>query len=234
MLVPMLIQRNKNALNFWMIIVRKISFMLALITKGRTSSDSDGRRFSGQAIPSPGHIIFQNTGWSDIYQKKPLILRSSRALWKDLGVCVLNLQPQRMSDRIASMYWCLVWLPILDYIAGQRIFGGLLLRDEEGLNGIKATKQSGAPSCSSGDCLGRNLFLCSYPPEWIMLTSTGTGEHGDGLEYLEEDLGEDTVQLMKTVKAIDPLNIMNPGKVCMGLSSIFVRKLYPDKDNVEC
>ena len=53
--------------------------------------------------------------------------------------------------------------------------------------------------------------------------------------FQQADLGEDTVQLMKTVKkAIDPLNIMNPGKVCMGLSSIFVRKLYPDKDNVEC
>ena len=45
----------------------------------------------------------------------------------------------------------------------------------------------------------------------------GTGEHGVGVgkkEYLIEELGEDTVELMRTVKkAIDPLDIMNPSKV---------------------
>lgn len=47
--------------------------------------------------------------------------------------------------------------------------------------------------------------------------SVGTGEHGVGVgktEYLVDELGEDTVELMKTVKhAIDPLNLFNPGKV---------------------
>ncbi|EUC64848.1 D-lactate dehydrogenase (cytochrome) oxidoreductase [Rhizoctonia solani AG-3 Rhs1AP] len=46
----------------------------------------------------------------------------------------------------------------------------------------------------------------------------GTGEHGVGVgkkKYLYDELGEGTVELMKTIKmAIDPLNIMNPGKVC--------------------
>lgn len=45
----------------------------------------------------------------------------------------------------------------------------------------------------------------------------GTGEHGVGVgkkEYLVEELGVNTVELMRTIKrAIDPLNIMNPGKV---------------------
>lgn len=45
----------------------------------------------------------------------------------------------------------------------------------------------------------------------------GTGEHGIGVgkkEYLVEELGVNTVELMRTIKrAIDPLNIMNPGKV---------------------
>ncbi|KAJ1307473.1 hypothetical protein OPQ81_001572 [Rhizoctonia solani] len=54
----------------------------------------------------------------------------------------------------------------------------------------------------------------------IALDGTCTGEHGVGVgkkEYLYEELGEGTVELMKTIKiAIDPLNIMNPGK------------LYPD------
>lgn len=51
----------------------------------------------------------------------------------------------------------------------------------------------------------------------------GTGEHGVGVgkkEYLNDELGEHTVELMRTVKhAIDPLNILNPGKVWSALSS---------------
>lgn len=46
----------------------------------------------------------------------------------------------------------------------------------------------------------------------------GTGEHGVGLgkkKYLKEELGEGTVELMKTVKrTLDPLGLFNPGKVC--------------------
>jgi D-lactate dehydrogenase (cytochrome) len=49
------------------------------------------------------------------------------------------------------------------------------------------------------------------------ITFLGTGEHGVGIgkkEFLVEELGEGTVALMKTIKrAIDPLRIMNPGKV---------------------
>ncbi|KAF9567577.1 hypothetical protein CPC08DRAFT_814085 [Agrocybe pediades] len=51
----------------------------------------------------------------------------------------------------------------------------------------------------------------------IALDGTCTGEHGVGLgkkEYLIDELGVNTVELMKTIKkAIDPLNIMNPGKL---------------------
>ncbi|KAK1223216.1 D-lactate ferricytochrome c oxidoreductase [Marasmius sp. AFHP31] len=55
----------------------------------------------------------------------------------------------------------------------------------------------------------------------IALDGTCTGEHGVGVgkkEYLIEELGEGTVELMRTVKeAVDPLNLLNPGK------------LYPDR-----
>ncbi|RPD77338.1 FAD-binding domain-containing protein [Lentinus tigrinus ALCF2SS1-7] len=55
----------------------------------------------------------------------------------------------------------------------------------------------------------------------IDLDGTCTGEHGVGLGkkgWLYEELGEGTIELMRTIKkAIDPLNLFNPGK------------LYPDK-----
>lgn len=51
----------------------------------------------------------------------------------------------------------------------------------------------------------------------IQLDGTCTGEHGVGVgkrEFLVEELGEGTVELMRTIKrAIDPLNLFNPGKV---------------------
>ncbi|KAH9851657.1 FAD-linked oxidase-like protein [Lenzites betulinus] len=51
----------------------------------------------------------------------------------------------------------------------------------------------------------------------IALDGTCTGEHGVGIgkrAYLYEELGEGTVELMKTIKkAVDPLNLFNPGKL---------------------
>ena len=51
----------------------------------------------------------------------------------------------------------------------------------------------------------------------IALGGTCTGEHGVGIgkrEYLYEELGYGTVELMKRIKrTIDPLNLFNPGKV---------------------
>ncbi|KAF8157423.1 FAD-linked oxidase-like protein [Mycena galopus ATCC 62051] len=56
----------------------------------------------------------------------------------------------------------------------------------------------------------------------IALDGTCTGEHGVGLgkrEFLVEELGAGTVALMKAIKrTVDPLGLMNPGK------------LYPDDD----
>lgn len=54
----------------------------------------------------------------------------------------------------------------------------------------------------------------------LALDGTCTGEHGVGIgkkQYLVDELGEGTIELMRTVKkAIDPLNLMNPGKVSRG------------------
>lgn len=50
----------------------------------------------------------------------------------------------------------------------------------------------------------------------LAMEGTCTGEHGVGLGkkvYLEQELGKETVDLMRSIKKlIDPKNIMNPGK----------------------
>jgi D-lactate dehydrogenase (cytochrome) len=72
----------------------------------------------------------------------------------------------------------------------------------------------------------------------IALDGTCTGEHGVGVgkkEYLIEELGMGTVELMREIKkAIDPFNLFNPGKVrrfCQWISTIPVdclpSQLYP-------
>ena len=71
----------------------------------------------------------------------------------------------------------------------------------------------------------------------IALGGTCPGEHGVGIgkrEYLYEELGEGTVELMKNIKrTIDPHNLFNPGKVCFicSLSQLPLAQLvqlYPD------
>lgn len=57
----------------------------------------------------------------------------------------------------------------------------------------------------------------------IAMEGTCTGEHGVGLhkiDYLTEEHGVDAVQIMRDIKqALDPLNILNPGKlVCVSNS----------------
>lgn len=51
----------------------------------------------------------------------------------------------------------------------------------------------------------------------IAMAGTCTGEHGVGVgkkKYLEAELGAEAINLMRTVKAaLDPHNLMNPGKV---------------------
>ncbi|KAG8796407.1 hypothetical protein FRC17_008003, partial [Serendipita sp. 399] len=63
----------------------------------------------------------------------------------------------------------------------------------------------------------------------IALDGTCTGEHGVGIgkkEYLVEELGEGTVSLMRAVKrAIDPMDLLNPGKVIEARALRFLAKV---------
>jgi D-lactate dehydrogenase (cytochrome) len=51
----------------------------------------------------------------------------------------------------------------------------------------------------------------------LRLGGTCTGEHGVGLhkmEFLRSEAGDGAVEMMRTIKrALDPDNILNPGKI---------------------
>ncbi|KAG2062006.1 hypothetical protein BDR06DRAFT_868832 [Suillus hirtellus] len=87
---------------------------------------------------------------------------------------------------------------IVGHVGDGNFHALILFKDEEELR-------------SAGEAVHRLVHRA------IQMDGTCTGEHGVGVgktEYLVEELGEDTVELMKTVKnAIDPLNLFNPGKV---------------------
>jgi len=61
------------------------------------------------------------------------------------------------------------------------------------------------------------LFLYSISRESLRVCGTVTGEHGVGLgkkKLLIEEFGDSGINAMKSIKkALDPLNILNPGKV---------------------
>jgi len=80
---------------------------------------------------------------------------------------------------------------------------------------------------------------CKLDIQSFILRHSGTGEHGVGVgkkQFLVEELGDGTIELMRTIKkTIDPHNLFNPGKV--GRSSYasfwhmltpFSIQLYPD------
>jgi D-lactate dehydrogenase (cytochrome) len=60
-------------------------------------------------------------------------------------------------------------------------------------------------------------FLERLANRALALEGTCTGEHGVGqgkMKYLARELGEPALATMRAIKqAIDPLNIMNPGKI---------------------
>ncbi len=69
-----------------------------------------------------------------------------------------------------------------------------------------------AEECATAERLSHTLVQRA-----IRLQGTCTGEHGIGLHkmgYLVEEAGEGAVQMMRTIKqALDPHNILNPGKI---------------------
>jgi D-lactate dehydrogenase (cytochrome) len=69
-----------------------------------------------------------------------------------------------------------------------------------------------AQECETAEALNQQLVSRA-----LRLGGTCTGEHGIGLhkmDFLRTETGEGAVDMMRTIKrALDPHNIMNPGKI---------------------
>ncbi|KAG8217180.1 hypothetical protein J3R82DRAFT_5261 [Butyriboletus roseoflavus] len=112
-------------------------------------------------------------------------------------------------------------------------FHGLaLFRDDRELQSIseavhrlvhRATAMDGVYYVLSSECFLSIHIL-------TVLDASGTGKHRVGIgkgEYLVGELGEGTVELMKTVRwPIDPLNLFNPGKLHPKSNSVVWKKIY--------
>lgn len=118
----------------------------------------------------------------------------------------------------------------------------LLFQNEEELGPIRDAVHRMVERAIALD--GTCMWSGSLGRPYAKLTSfpilEGTGEHGVGIgkkEYLYEELGVGTVELMKSIKqTIDPLGIFNPGKVSTSIASgraeltdLCTPKLYPDE-----
>jgi D-lactate dehydrogenase (cytochrome) len=123
----------------------------------------------------------------------------------------------------------------IDYRTGN-FHTQLLFKTEEELAKIKEVVERMVHRSIALDGTCTSLVYSSYHPCSPIIT--GSGEHGIGIgkkEYLYEELGEGTVDLMKKIKrTLDPRGIMNPGKV----GHLFIldlrgpdseRQLYPDE-----
>jgi D-lactate dehydrogenase (cytochrome) len=110
-----------------------------------------------------------------------------------------------------------------------------LFKTEEELAKIKEVVVHRAIALD-GTCTSPCLLFLSY--RLCSPIIAGSGEHGIGIgkkEYLYEELGEGTVDLMKKIKrTLDPYGIMNPGKVGFLILSHCrpdsERQLYPDEN----
>jgi len=152
----------------------------------------DGRNFSLARTKEEADDM-----WSDRKNPGLAVLPGSKAWPTDVCVPVSKL-PQLVLETKQDLSDAGLLSTILGHVGDGNFHAVILIRDGEETDKVKQV-------------------VHRMVKRAIALDGTCTGEHGVGVgkkEYLAEELGEGTVELMKTVKrAIDPLGLFNPGKV---------------------
>ncbi|KAF5386827.1 hypothetical protein D9615_001627 [Tricholomella constricta] len=140
----------------------------------------------------------------DLWQNRKYALMSTMAAnpgtrcWTT-DVCVpVSRLPQLVFETKKDLADSGIQSTIVGHVGDGNFHALILFRDDSELQGVS-------------DAVHRLVHRA------VALEGTCTGEHGVGVgkkEYLTDELGEGTVELMRVIKrAIDPLNLMNPGKL---------------------
>jgi len=152
----------------------------------------DGRNFSLARTKEEADDM-----WSDRKNPGLAVLPGSKAWPTDVCVSVSKL-PQLVLETKQDLSDAGLLSTILGHVGDGNFHAVILIRDGEETDKVRQA-------------------VHRMVKRAIALDGTCTGEHGVGVgkkEYLVEELGEGTVELMRTVKrAIDPLGLFNPGKV---------------------
>lgn len=159
-----------------------------------------GKNFQAARDEKEAHDFWQNRKyalWSTI-----ALYPGSRVWTTDVAVPVSRL-PELVMETKEDMAKAGLKSTIVGHVGDGNFHAFMIIRNEEELEPVK-------------EAVHRLVHRA------LALDGTCTGEHGVGVgkkEYLVEELGAGTVELMRSVKrAIDPHNLFNPGK------------LYPDPD----
>ena len=156
----------------------------------------DGRNFSLARTKEADDM------WSDRKNPGLAVLPGSKAWPTDACVPVSKL-PQLVLETKQDLSDAGLLSTILGHVGDGNFHAVILIRDREETDKVRQA-------------------VHRMVKRAIALDGTCTGEHGVGVgkkEYLVEELGEGTVELMRTVKqAIDPLGLFNPGKVRTSLA----------------
>jgi len=158
----------------------------------KTVEKYDGRNFSLARTKEEADDM-----WSDRKNPGLAVLPGSKAWPTDVCVPVSKL-PQLVLETKQDLSDAGLLSTILGHVGDGNFHAVILIRDGEETEKVRQA-------------------VHRMVKRAIALDGTCTGEHGVGVgkkEYLVEELGEGTVELMRTVKrVIDPLGLFNPGKV---------------------
>ena len=88
----------------------------------------------------------------------------------------------------------------------------------------------------AGERARAETLLARLADRAIALEGTCTGEHGIGqgkMKYLMRELGEPAIAAMRAIKAaLDPQDLMNPGKIMPNIAPNIAPKIMPEVDRV--
>jgi D-lactate dehydrogenase (cytochrome) len=156
-----------------------------------------GDRFEWAEKPEDRTRLWQAR--HDVHWASQTLRPGARITWTDVCVPISRLAECMDETRLDMEASGLIG-PIVGHVGDGNFHTGLLIMVDD-----------------PDEIANAERYLERLAERAIRMNGTCTGEHGIGqgkIRYLEAELGADTVEVMRVIKrAIDPDNVMNPGKI---------------------